>query len=72
LLGAWLGWQLLPQVVIFSALVGAVSGILMIALLGRDRSIPIPFGPYLATAGWVSLMWGEEINRAYLNWAGLI
>jgi leader peptidase (prepilin peptidase)/N-methyltransferase len=71
LLGAWLGWQYLPQIIILSALVGAVAGTLMILAFGRERDLPIPYGPYLATAGWVSLLWGDTINRAYLLWAGL-
>ncbi|MCG7984350.1 MAG: A24 family peptidase [Candidatus Thiodiazotropha lotti] len=71
MLGAWLGWQYLPQIILLSALVGAVVGILLIVVRGRDRNIPIPFGPYLATAGWISLMWGEQINLAYLRWSGL-
>ncbi|MES9981456.1 MAG: A24 family peptidase, partial [Candidatus Thiodiazotropha sp. 6PLUC5] len=66
LLGAWLGWQYLPQIILLSALVGAVVGILLIVVRGRDRNIPIPFGPYLAAAGWISLMWGEQINQAYI------
>ncbi|MCU7929238.1 MAG: A24 family peptidase [Candidatus Thiodiazotropha sp. (ex Codakia rugifera)] len=72
MLGAWLGWQYLPQIIMLSALVGAVVGILLIVLRGRDRNIPIPFGPYLAAAGWISLMWGEQINQAYLRWSGMI
>ena len=71
LFGAWLGWQYLIQIILLSSLVGALVGIAMILFLGRDRSIPIPFGPYLAAAGWISLLWGETINRLYLNWAGL-
>ncbi|MCG7939312.1 MAG: A24 family peptidase [Candidatus Thiodiazotropha lotti] len=71
MLGAWLGWQYLPQIILLSALVGAVVGVLLIVVRGRDRNIPIPFGPYLATAGWISLMWGEQINLAYLRWSGL-
>lgn len=71
LLGAWLGWQYLPQIIILSALVGALVGLLMIIALGRDRNIPIPFGPYLAAAGWISLLWGDAINRVYMLWAGL-
>jgi len=71
LFGAWLGWQSLAQILILSSVVGALSGIAMILVRGRDRNIPIPFGPYLATAGWISLIWGEQINQAYLNWAGL-
>ncbi|MCU7919854.1 MAG: A24 family peptidase [Candidatus Thiodiazotropha sp. (ex Epidulcina cf. delphinae)] len=72
MLGAWLGWHYLPQIIMLSAFVGAVVGILLIVLRGRDRNIPIPFGPYLAAAGWISLMWGEQINQAYLRWSGMI
>ncbi len=71
LFGAWLGWQYLFQIVLLSSLVGAVVGIAVIVILGRDRSIPIPFGPFLATAGWISLLWGEEINQAYFRFAGV-
>jgi leader peptidase (prepilin peptidase)/N-methyltransferase len=68
LLGAWMGWQMLPLIIILSSVVGAVIGITMIALRGHDRNVPIPFGPYLATAGWLALMWGEPMTQAYLNW----
>jgi leader peptidase (prepilin peptidase)/N-methyltransferase len=71
MLGAWLGWHYLPQIILLSALVGAIFGILLIVLRGRDRNIPIPFGPYLAAAGWISLMWGDQINQTYLRWSGL-
>lgn len=71
MLGAWLGWQYLPQIILLSALVGASVGVALIVLRGRDRNIPIPFGPYLAAAGWISLMWGERINQLYLHWSGL-
>lgn len=64
-LGAWLGWQMLLPIILLSSMVGAVIGIGMIVIRGRDKNIPIPFGPYLAIAGWIALMWGEEINRAY-------
>ena len=66
-LGAWLGWKMLPLVILLSAVTGAVVGILMIVLRGRDRQIPIPFGPYLATAGWIALMWGPQLVDAYLG-----
>lgn len=72
LFGAWLGWQHLPQIILLSALVGAAVGITLILVHGRDRNLPIPFGPYLAAAGWISLMWGDAINQAYLRWAGLL
>ncbi len=71
LFGAWLGWQYLPQIILLSSLVGAVIGIAMIVIRGRDRNIPIPFGPYLAIAGWISLLYGEQINQAYLQFAGI-
>jgi leader peptidase (prepilin peptidase)/N-methyltransferase len=70
LLGAWLGWQYLAIIILLSSLVGAIIGILMIIILGRDRNIAIPFGPYLAIAGWVALLWGDMINSAYLNSIG--
>ncbi len=70
-LGAWLGFQQLPLIIFLSALVGALAGIIMIVTLGRDRQIPIPFGPYLAAAGWVALMWGSEISAYYFHIAGL-
>ncbi len=71
LFGAWLGWQFLPQILLLSAVVGAISGLGMILLLGRDKAVPIPFGPYLAAAGWIAMLWGDEINRGYLQFAGL-
>jgi leader peptidase (prepilin peptidase)/N-methyltransferase len=70
-LGAWLGWQMLLPIILLSAFSGAVIGILMIALRGRDRNIPIPFGPYLAAAGWIALMWGDELVSSYLRFAGV-
>lgn len=69
--GAWLGWQYLLPIILLSSLVGAVTGIAMIVLVKRDKNIPIPFGPYLAAAGWIALLWGDNINRAYLDFAGL-
>ena len=71
LFGAWAGWQLLPQILLLSSLVGAIVGISMIVFRGSDRSIPIPFGPYLAVAGWIALLWGKEINQTYMQFAGL-
>lgn len=71
MLGAWLGWTALPVIILLSALVGAVVGIGMIVLLGRDRQLPIPFGPYLAGAGWLALLWQDELITYYLRWAGL-
>jgi leader peptidase (prepilin peptidase)/N-methyltransferase len=70
-LGAWLGWKLLPLVILLSAATGALLGILMIVLRGRDRSAPMPFGPYLAAAGWLALMYGDELVNSYLRVSGL-
>lgn len=67
--GAWLGWQSLPLIVILSALVGAVTGIALMVALGRDRNVPIPFGPFLAAAGLIALLWGPRISQAYLDFA---
>ena len=71
LLGAWMGWQALPAIILLSSLVGAVVGITLIVVARRDRHIPIPFGPYLAAAGWIYLLWGAQLNAAYLRWTGL-
>jgi len=70
-LGAWLGWQMLLPIVLGAAAVGAVTGIAMIILQGRDRSTPIPFGPFLAAAGWIVLLFGREIVDRYLGLSGL-
>ncbi|HSG58093.1 MAG TPA: A24 family peptidase, partial [Woeseiaceae bacterium] len=56
-LGAWLGWQLLHVIILMSAVVGAIVGIAMVVFRGRDRRVPIPFGPYLAAAGWIAMLW---------------
>lgn len=71
LFGAWLGWHQLPQIILLSACSGALIGGFLILARGHDRQIPIPFGPYLAVAGWISLMWGDAITRSYLQWSGL-
>jgi leader peptidase (prepilin peptidase)/N-methyltransferase len=70
-LGAWMGWQALPLIILLSSLVGAVVGIGLMILKNRGKEIPIPFGPYLAAAGWISLLWGDLITEAYLKSAGL-
>jgi leader peptidase (prepilin peptidase)/N-methyltransferase len=71
LFGAWLGWQMLPQVILLSALAGSIVGVGLILLRRHGRDVPIPFGPYLAAAGWVALLWGAQINAAYLQFAGI-
>jgi leader peptidase (prepilin peptidase) / N-methyltransferase len=70
-LGAWLGWKLLPLVILLSAATGAVLGIMMIVLRGRNRSAPMPFGPYLAGAGWLAMMYGDVLVEGYLRVSGL-
>ncbi len=65
-LGAWLGWQALPAILLLASLVGALVGISLILLRGRDRNIPIPFGPFLAAAGWMALIWGAFLQSFYL------
>lgn len=65
MLGAWLGWQLLPVVILISSLLGAIFGIFLVLFSGHDRKIPIPFGPFLAIAGWVALIWGTDITHYY-------
>jgi len=67
-LGAWLGWPLLPQIVLLSALVGAAVGVALILSRRAEWSSRIPFGPYIAGAGWIALVWGEQINVGYLHY----
>ena len=66
-LGAWLGWQILPLIILLSSLVGAIVGIVLIVVTKRGRNIPIPFGPYLAAAGLLALFWGNDLTQAYLR-----
>ena len=66
-LGAWLGWQTLPAIILLSSLVGALVGIALIVLTRRGRNVPIPFGPYLAAAGLIALFWGQQLTQAYLG-----
>ncbi|MDH3830120.1 MAG: A24 family peptidase [Gammaproteobacteria bacterium] len=66
-LGAWVGWQSLPVVILFSSVVGAAIGITLILFKGRDHSQPMPFGPFLAAAGWMTLLWGNDIISLYLQ-----
>ncbi|AYH45184.1 A24 family peptidase [Azoarcus sp. DN11] len=66
-IGAWLGWQMLPLTILFSSLVGAVAGIGLIVFARHGRSVPIPFGPYLAGAGVLALFWGKSLTGMYLG-----
>ncbi len=71
LFGAWFGWQVLPLIILLAAVSGAVVGITLIVARGRDRNIPIPFGPYLAIAGWIAMLWGAELTGAYMQLSGM-
>ena len=71
LFGAWLGWQYLPLIILLSSLVGAIIGLSMIVFAKKDHNSPLPFGPYLAAAGWLALLWGDNLNRYYLTAVGL-
>ena len=66
-LGAWLGWQMLPLVILISSTFGAVFGLAAILLGGRGRNLQIPFGPFLAGAGWIALLWGDTIVTWYFS-----
>jgi leader peptidase (prepilin peptidase)/N-methyltransferase len=69
--GAWFGWQMLPLIILLAAATGAVVGIALIIFKRHGRDVPIPFGPYLAAAGWIALMWGPELVERYLHLSGL-
>jgi leader peptidase (prepilin peptidase)/N-methyltransferase len=69
-LGAWLGWQMLPVIVLLSSIVGAIVGIALIVFARHGRNNPIPFGPYLAAAGIIALLWGQELTKTYLGLLG--
>ncbi|MGL4638954.1 MAG: prepilin peptidase, partial [Shewanella sp.] len=64
--GAWLGWQMLPLIILLSSLVGAIVGISLMIFNRHQLANPIPFGPYIAAAGWIALVWGQPIVDAYL------
>lgn len=68
LLGAWFGWLVLPQIILISTIVGSIVGILLIVSKRINRENPIPFGPYLAAAGWIAMIWGDQLNRFYLSY----
>ncbi len=70
-MGAWMGWQLLPLIILLSAVAGSVVGLSLILLHRHEREKPIPYGPYLAIAGWIALMWGSDITGYYLRFSGL-
>jgi|TARA_B110000879_G_scaffold100496_1_gene136262 leader peptidase (prepilin peptidase)/N-methyltransferase len=69
-LGAWMGWQMLPLIIVLSTFVGAVVGIVGVLIKSKDRQVPIAFGPFLAMAGWIALIWGDKILESYLTLFG--
>jgi leader peptidase (prepilin peptidase)/N-methyltransferase len=69
-LGAWMGWQMLPLIIVLSTFVGAVVGIVGVLTKSKDRQVPIAFGPFLAMAGWIALIWGDKILESYLTLFG--
>ncbi|MCM2319445.1 MAG: A24 family peptidase [Pseudomonas sp.] len=71
MLGAWGGWQILPLTILLSSVVGAVLGLIILRLRSAESGTPLPFGPYLAIAGWIALLWGDEITGSYLRFAGM-
>lgn len=71
MLGAWGGWQILPLTILLSSLVGAVVGVIVLNLRNAKTSTPLPFGPYLAIAGWIALLWGGQITDFYWQFVGL-
>ncbi|GAA76170.1 type 4 prepilin-like proteins leader peptide-processing enzyme [Pseudoalteromonas sp. BSi20480] len=70
LFGALLGWQSLLTIILLSSVVGAIIGIALLSIQGKDKASPIPFGPYLAIAGWITLLWGNHLQSAYFNLIG--
>ncbi|WP_028835605.1 MULTISPECIES: prepilin peptidase [unclassified Pseudoalteromonas] len=68
--GAILGWQSLLTIILLSSVVGAVIGIALLSIQGKDKATPIPFGPYLAIAGWITMLWGTQLQNSYFNFIG--
>ena len=68
--GALLGWQSLLTIILLSSVVGAVIGIALLSIQGKDKATPIPFGPYLAIAGWITMLWGTQLQNSYFNFIG--
>lgn len=68
-LGAWLGWQAVPEIILLSSVAGAVIGLSLVVLKGRDKEVPMPFGPYLALAGFIALLWGDTVSgQLFMLW----
>ncbi|HGG60621.1 MAG TPA: prepilin peptidase, partial [Gammaproteobacteria bacterium] len=70
-IGAWAGWAALPVTIVLSSVAGAAIGVAMIAIRRHEQGQPIPFGPFLAVAGWIAFLWGDELIRFYLRFSGL-
>lgn len=70
-LGAWMGWQSLLVIILLSSVVGAIVGTIILVVNKKDRNTAIPFGPYLAAAGWITFLWGDQIISAYLSYTGI-
>ena len=68
--GALLGWQSLLTIILLSSVVGAVIGVALLSIQGKDKATPIPFGPYLAIAGWITMLWGTQLQNSYFNFIG--
>ncbi|MBH0059277.1 prepilin peptidase [Pseudoalteromonas sp. SWXJZ94C] len=68
--GALLGWQSLLTIILLSSVVGAIIGIALLSIQGKDKATPIPFGPYLAIAGWIAMLWGSQLQSTYFNLMG--
>ncbi|MCU7555546.1 A24 family peptidase [Alteromonas sp. ASW11-19] len=68
-LGAFTGWQGLPVIILLSSLVGAIAGVTLMVVQRKGKSLAIPFGPYLAVAGWITLLYKDDIISGYINWA---
>lgn len=66
-LGAYLGWQQLPAIILIASIIGIIFGVIHMAMKRNFKSTPLPFGPYLAVAGWICMLWGNEIIHLYLN-----
>ena len=71
LLGAWLGWEYLPQIILISTVIGSIAGISLMVIRKASKELAIPFGPYIALGGWIALIWGSDINIAYMSSLGL-
>jgi leader peptidase (prepilin peptidase)/N-methyltransferase len=68
--GALLGWQSLLSIILLSSVVGAIIGIALLSIQGKDKATPIPFGPYLAIAGWITILWGDKLSAYYFSFIG--